>query len=72
MRCVALLIMSQRQRISATDPHLAVRVFWNGLCQIRMSIDPIDSIFLGSEVPEIVHGAVRPRYSHRRNQTSLS
>jgi hypothetical protein len=32
-----------------------------------MGIDPCGSIFLGSEFPEIVHGAVRPRYPHTPN-----
>jgi hypothetical protein len=33
---------------------LVHRIFW--LRQVRMGIDPIDSISLGSKFPEIVHG----------------
>jgi hypothetical protein len=33
-------------------------VFW--LCQIGMSIDPIDSTSLGRKFPKMVHGPIRP------------
>jgi hypothetical protein len=41
--------------------------FW--LCQIGMSIDPIDSILLGSKFPDVVHGLIRPHYLHAPNAT---
>jgi hypothetical protein len=47
------------------DLRLVHRIFW--LCQLRMSIDPIDSIFLGSKFPEIMHGHIRPHYLHAPN-----
>jgi len=45
------------------------RVFWP--CQLRMGIDPIDSILLGSKFPEIVHGLIRPYYLHAPNLALL-
>ena len=42
-----------------------------GLRQVRMGIDPIDSISLGSEFPEIVHVPIRPYYLHAPNLAVL-
>jgi hypothetical protein len=44
------------------DLRFVHRIFW--LCQIGMSIDPIDSISLGSKFPKMVHGPIRPHYLH--------
>jgi hypothetical protein len=39
--------------------------------QIRMSIDPIDSISLGSKFPDIAHVPIRPHYLHAPNVVLL-
>ena len=51
------------------DLRFVYRIFW--LCQSRMGIDPIDSISLGSEFPEIVHVPIRPHYLHTPNAALL-
>jgi hypothetical protein len=51
------------------DWRLVHRIFW--LCQIGMSIDPIGSIVLGSKLPKMVHGPIRPRYPHAPNLAVL-
>jgi hypothetical protein len=45
------------------------RIFWP--CQLRMSIDPIDNILLGSKFPKMVHGPIRPHYLHAPNLAVL-
>src|SRR5689334_7389470 len=48
---------------------LVHRVFW--LCQSRMGIDPINRVLLGSKVPKMVHGPIRPHYLHAPNRAVL-
>jgi hypothetical protein len=47
------------------------RLFCNGLCQSSMGLDPLDGIFLGRKLPEIVHPAIRPRYPRAPNAALL-
>jgi hypothetical protein len=56
-----------KSRTSCAEPILRFvhRIFWP--CQSRMSIDPIDSILLGSKFPKIVRGPIRPHYLHAPN-----
>jgi len=45
--------------------------FFGGLRQPGMRADPFDSIFLGSEFPEMALLAIRPRYPHAPNAALL-
>ena len=47
------------------------RVFCKRLRQVRMGIDPIDNVSLGSKFPEIVHVPIRPHYLHAPNLADL-
>ena len=41
------------------------------ICQSRVSIDPLDGIFVGSEFPDKRMAAIGPRYLHAPNAALL-
>jgi hypothetical protein len=69
MSFAVLLARSERNGSARPMLRFVHRVFW--LCQVRMGIDPIDSILLGSEFPKIMHGPIRPRHPHAPNVALL-
>jgi hypothetical protein len=66
-------IARKSQRDGSARPirlmRLVHRIFW--FRQSRIGIDPRDSILLGNEFPEMVHGPIRPHYLHAPNLTLL-
>jgi hypothetical protein len=47
------------------------RAFFGGLRQPGMRADPFNSIFLGSEFPDMALLAIRPQYPHAPNAALL-
>jgi hypothetical protein len=55
---------SRSERTRSAQPIRMLRFVHRAFCpcQSRMSIDPSDSILLGSKFPEMAHGPIRPYY----------
>jgi hypothetical protein len=51
----------------AKEGHVPIGFVCDGLCQSRMGLNPLNGIFLGRKLPNIVRLAIRPRYPNAPN-----